>query len=81
MSTTQVSNPFMRLPDDKLNIIREYFLKSEFAEKMDFARYLVELHEDDLTPEEALDVIASYSSTDKKAYSSVDELMADLKRG
>ena len=71
----------MRLPDDKLNIIREYFLKSEFAEKMDFERYLVELHEDDLTPEEALDVIASYSSTDKKAYSSVDELMADLKRG
>ena len=80
-STRQTYNPFMSLPEDKLGIIREYFLKSEFAGRMDFRKYLVWLHEDDLTPQEVLDIIASRNSTDKKAYSSVEELLADLKSG
>lgn len=79
-STRQVSNPFTSLPEDKLGIIREYFLKSEFAGTMDFERYLDLLHEDDLSPEEVFDIIESYDSDDEKEYSSVEELLADLKR-
>ena len=74
-------NPFMYLPEDKLSIIREYFEKSEFAGTMDFERYLAWLHEDDLIPEEVLDVIASYNSTDRKVHSSLEELLASLKSG
>ena len=80
-STRQTANPFTHMPEDKLGIIREYFLKSEFAGRMDFGEYLVWLHEDDLIPEEVLDIIASRNSSDKKAYSSVEELLADLKSG
>lgn len=48
---------------------------------MDFERYLALLHEDDLSPEEVFDIIESYDSGDEKEYSSVEELLADLKRG
>jgi len=79
--TRQATNPFTHLPEDKLDIIREYFLKSEFAGRVDFGEYLAWLHQDDLIPEEVLDIIASRNSADKKAYSSVEELLADLKSG
>lgn len=39
------------------------------------------LRQDDLVAEEVLDIIASRNSADKKAYSSVEELLADLKSG
>ena len=78
-STRQVSNPFMFLPKDKTDIIREHFLKSEFAGTMGFERCLSLLHEDDLTLEEVLDVIASYDPTDGKTHSSVEELLASPK--
>ena len=81
VSSAQVSNPFTSLPEDRLGAIREYFLKSEFAGTMDFERYLALLHEDDLSPEEVFDIIESYDSDDEKVYSSVEELLADLKRG
>lgn len=81
MSSAQVSNPFTSLPEDRLGAIREYFLKSEFAGTVDFERYLALLHEDDLSPEEVFDIIESYDSDDEKEYSSVEELLADLKRG
>lgn len=77
-ATRQVSNPFMFLPKDKTDIIREHFLKSEFAGTMEFERYLSLLHDDDLTPE-VLDVIASYDPTNGKIHSSVEELLASLK--
>lgn len=80
-STRQASNPFMCLPKDKTDAIREYFLKSKFASTMDFERYLHLLHEDDLIPEEVLDIIASQDSTDDKTHSSVEELLASLKGG
>ena len=47
---------------------------------MDFEQYLDLLHEDDLSPEEVFDIIESYDSDDEKEYSSVEELLADLKR-
>jgi len=68
----ETADPFMRMPEDKLGIIREHFLKSEFAGRMDFGEYSAWLHQDDLVPEEVLDVIASRNSADKKAYSSVE---------
>ena len=79
MSETREINPFKYLPEDKLSIIREYFEKSEFAGTMDFERYLAWLHEDDLIPEEVLDVIEADNSTDRKVYSSAKELLASLK--
>lgn len=79
-STRQTTNPFTHLPEDKLDIIREYFLKSEFAGRMDLGIFGL-AHQDDLIPEEVLDIIASRNSADKKAYSSVEELLADLKSG
>lgn len=77
--TRQAYNPFMRLPDHETDVIRGYFLKSKFAGTMDFERYLHLLHEDDLVPQEVLDVIASHNSTDDKTHSSVKELLASLK--
>ena len=79
--TQQVPNPFARLPGDKLAVIREYFLKSEFAGRMDFERYLAWLHEDGLIPEEALDAIASHNSDPKVVYTYADDLIEDLKKG
>ena len=82
MSNTQhVSNPFARLPGDQLAVIREYFLKSEFAGRMGFERYLAWLHEDGLIPEEALDAIASHNSDPKVVYTYADDLIEDLKKG
>lgn len=79
--TRQAYNPFMCLPDDETDVIRGYFLKSKFAGTMDFERYLHLLHEDDLVPQEVLDIIASHNSTDDKTHSSVEELFASLKGG
>ncbi len=79
--TRQASGPFARLAEDKLAVIRGYFLKSEFAGRMDFERYLAWLHEDGLIPEEALDAIASHNSDPKVVYTYADDLIEDLKKG
>lgn len=79
--TPKSPNPFLNLPDDELAVIREYFLKSEFAGRMDFERYLAWLHEDDPIPEEALDAIASHNSDPKVVYTYADDLIEDLKKG
>ena len=73
-------NPFMRVPEDKLRIIREDFLKSEFAGTMDFERCLTLLHEeDDVTPEEMLDIIAGRNSRGR-AFSTAKDLIEYLNR-
>ena len=75
------ANPFMHVPEDKLRIIREDFLKSEFAGTMDFERYLTLLHEeDDVTPEEMLDIIAGRNSRGR-TFSTVKDLMEYLNGG
>lgn len=73
-------NPFLNLPEDKLAMVREYFLKSEFAGQMDFERYLAWLHEDDLIPEDVFAVIEHENTEPKIVYSSVEKLLADLKK-
>lgn len=78
---SKTDNPFMHVPKDKLNIIREDFLKSEFAGTMDFERYLTLLHkEDDITPEEMLDIIASRNSRDRMLFHNAKDLIAYLNR-
>ena len=77
----KTTNPFMYVPEDKLRIIRDDFLKSEFAGKMDFERYLTLLHEeDDVTPEEMLDIIAGRDSVGGKTFSSSKDLMEHLNK-
>ena len=80
--TLKTTNPFMYVPEDKLSIIRDDFLKSEFVDKMDFERYLTLLHEeDDITPEEMLDIIAGRDSSRGKAFSSLKEMVHIEKNG
>ena len=81
MSSLKTDNPFMHVPEDKLRIIREDFLKSEFAGTMDFERYLTLLHEeDDITPEEMLDIIAGKNSRDKMLFHNAKDLIEYLNR-
>ena len=62
-------------------IIRDDFLKSEFAGKMDFERYLTLLHEeDDVTPEEMLDIIAGRDSSGGKTFSNAKDLIEYINR-
>ena len=79
-SSKHIANPFMRLSEDKLDVIMKYFLKSELADTMNFEQYLEALCEDDLSPEEVLDVIAAYNDSDYETFSSVEDLLADLKK-
>ena len=80
-STLKTTNPFMYVPEDKLSIIRDDFLKSEFAGKMDFERYLTLLHEeDDITPEEMLDIIAGRDSSGGKTFSNAKDLIEYINR-
>lgn len=79
-SSKHAVNQFMRLPEAELNTIREYFLKSEFAGAMGFGQYLEALCKDDLSPAEVLDVIAAHGDSDYETFSSVEDLLADLKK-
>lgn len=79
-SSKRAVNPFTRLPEAELDVIREYFLKSEFAGTMDFGQYLEALCEDDLSTEEVLDVIAAHNDSDYETFSTVEDLLADLKK-
>lgn len=81
MSSLKTDNPFMHVPEDKLRIIREDFLKSEFAGTMDFEKYLTLLHEeDDTTPEEMLDIIAGRNSRGGRAFYNAKDLIEYLDR-
>lgn len=78
---SKADNPFMRVPEDKLRVIREDFLKSEFAGAMDFERYLTLLHEeDDITPEEMLDIIAGRNSRGGRVFHNAKDLIEYLDR-
>lgn len=75
----QTTNPFDYLPEEKLQIIREDFYKNDISKSMNFAQYLKALHEeDDLIPEEVLDIIESQNSDDGKTFSTVKELLEEL---
>jgi len=77
--TKQTTNPFDYLPEEKLQIIREDFYKNDIFKSMNFAQYLKALHEeDDLIPEEVLDIIEARNSNDWKTFSSVEELLQEL---
>ncbi len=80
MSETKTVNPFDHLPEDKLEIIRKDFYKDEISKTKSFEQYLKDLHEDDLIPEEMLDIIEARNESDGKVFSSVEELLEDLKK-
>lgn len=74
-------NPYTYVPEDKLRTIRDDFLKSEFAGKMDFEQYLTLLHEeDDVTPEEMLDIIAGRDSSGGKTFSNAKDLIEHINK-
>ena len=75
VSTLKATNPFRYVPEDKLRITRDDFPKSEFAGKTGFGRYLTLLHEDDVTPEEMLDIIAGRDSVGGKTFSNAKDLI------
>ncbi len=75
--TRQTVNPFDYLPEDKLQIIREDYEKGAYRSES-FGEHLKSLHEDDLIPEEALDIIEAQKSNDWKTFSTVEELLQDL---
>ncbi len=79
MSETKTVNPFDFLPEDKMKIIREDFEKDEISNTKTFEQYLKALHEEDeLIPEEVLDIIEARKSTDWKTFSTAEELLKDL---
>jgi len=79
MSEAKTVNPFDFLPEDKLAIIRDGFYKMVISKTMNFEQYLKMLHEEDeLIPEEVLDVIESRNSAEGKTFSTVEELLEDL---
>jgi len=79
MSETKTANPFDYLPEDKLKIVRDDFYKNEISKTKTFDQYLKALHEeDDLIPEEVLDIIEARKSTDWKTFSTADEFIEDL---
>ena len=78
-SVKQDVNPFYCLPENISQIIKDDFVKSEFSDKMNFKHYLKLLHEeDDVTPEEALAVIAGRNSEDSKVFQTIDNLLESL---
>ena len=77
--TRQAVNPFEHLPKGKSDVIREHFFRTEWSDKMSFEEYLRVLHEeDDMSPEEMLDVIKAGSSKDWRVFPSAEELLKDL---
>ncbi len=75
MSETKTVNPFYNLPEDKLEIIRKDFEKGNYRSDT-FEGHLKSLHEDDLIPEEVLDIIKFRSSDDeKKTFKTSDEFI------
>ena len=81
MSETKTINPFDYLPEDKLEIIRKDFYKDKISKTKSFEQYLKDLHEeDDLIPEEVLDIIEAQNEPDGKVFSRVEELLKDLKK-
>ena len=78
MSETKTVNPFDYLPEDKLQIIREDYENGTYKYE-NFNQYLKALHDDDLIPEEVLDIIEyKNSGGDEKIYSSAEELLDEL---
>ncbi len=76
MSETKTVNPFDYLPEDKLEIIRKDFEKNNYRSDT-FEEHLKSLHEDDMIPEEVLDIIESRNSDDWQTVS-FDELSKEL---
>jgi len=78
-NTKQTTNPFDYLPEEKLQIIRDDFYKDDISKSMNFKQYLKALHEeDDLIPEEVLDIIESQNSDEGKTFSTAKELLEEL---
>ena len=79
MSETKSANPFHYLPEDKLAIIRDDFYSRNISKTMNFEEYLrVVYEEDDLIPEEVLDVIEGDKTRDGKIFHTMEELLKDL---
>ncbi len=76
MSETKTLNPFEHLPEDKLEIIRKDFEQNNYRSDT-FEEHLKSLHEDDMIPEEVLDIIESRNSDDWQTVS-FDELSKEL---
>ena len=76
MSETKTVNPFEHLPEDKLEIIRKDFEQGNYRSDT-FEEHLKSLHEDDMIPEEVLDIIESRNSDDWQTVS-FDELSKEL---
>ena len=79
MSETKTVNPFYNLPEDKLEIIRKDFEKGNYRSDT-FEGHLKSLYEDDMIPEEVLDIIEARNEPDGKVFSSVEELLKDLEK-
>ena len=76
MSEIKFVNPFEGLPKEKLKIIRKDFENGNYRSSS-FKKHLRSLYEDDLTPEEVLDIIESKNSDDWKTVS-LDEFSKKL---
>ena len=75
MSETKTVNPFDYLPEDKLEIIRKDFEQGNYRSDT-FEEHLKSLHEDDMIPEEVLDIIESRNEPDgKKTFKTSDEFI------
>ena len=75
----QEINSFYCLPENLSRIIKDDFVKAGLSDKMSFKHYLKLLHEeDDVTPEEVLDVIAGRNSEDGEVFSTADRLLESL---
>ncbi len=79
MPENKHANPFHNLPEDKLAIIRDDFYESDISKTKSFEQYLKDLYEeDDLIPEEVLDVIEGDKTRDGKIFHTIEELLEDL---
>ncbi len=78
-STKQKANPFHHLPENLSQIIKNDFIAAGPSDSMSFERYLKLLHEeDDLTPEEVLDIIAGRNSKAGEVFHTAEELLEYL---
>ena len=74
--TKQKVNPFRRLPKDLSQIIKNDFVGAELSDKMSFGQCLKLLHEeDDVTPEEVLDIIVVRKSKDGEVFHTSEKLL------
>ena len=78
MSETKTVNPFEHLPEDKLEIIRKDYEKGKYRSES-FEQHLKSLHEDDLIPEEVLDIIEARNSDDWETLTA-DEFLEELRK-